>query len=201
VDAFTLRGFLTIAALAGVPVGAVALVGFLLAGADPPFSAAGGVVATVGPGATVAGGVHLAQLMHEMRNLTLAAEDLLAGEEVMLESEGSMVHYRRGRQGGIFDSVGGRLVLTNRRLVFLAHRGQPYHYRLSLPLGEIAHLEVWPDAGIRQGELLVEMKDGQRQLFTFGFVRAVEPEIWAGSIADYREQAYLSQDGPANQGE
>src|SRR5262245_13630700 len=126
-DALSLRGFLLIAALAGL-VSAAAIGACCLAGGLGPGEAAAFAAAGLPVGLMFGGCCYLVQLAREMRALHLRAEDLLPGEVVERETPHSVVHYRTGRPGRFWETVGGKLVLTSRRLVFLAHRGQPWQY-------------------------------------------------------------------------
>jgi hypothetical protein len=189
VDALSLRGFLTIAALAALPTG-VAIGGYCaVTGVLGPGEAALVVLGSVVGGFLVAGVVYLVQLARELRTLHLPPEELLDSEAVVMQTPGSIVHYRTGRMSRVWDAVGGKLVLTNRRLFFLAHRGQPWRYRVVVPLGEVAAVASSLEAGTFPGLLQVTTTQGKEETFTFGAVRELEADRWAAAILQARYRA------------
>src|SRR5262249_28360136 len=90
-------------------------------------------------GFIVAACINLVQLSGEVRSLTLPAAIALPSEAVVMEVMG--VHYRTGRPWRFWEAVGGKIIVTNLRLVFIAHRGQPWRYTLLIPLEEVATAE------------------------------------------------------------
>jgi hypothetical protein len=181
-DALTKKGFLTIALLAALLAG-LAIGGFCSAtrGLGLPELAAT-LTGAVFLGFTVAGVWYLVQLSQELKSLHLPAGELAPGEEVLRETPGSITHRPSGQPRSWTGPIGGRLVLTSRRLVFLAHRGQPQHYRLDLPLQAITEArpaEVLPSL---PGGLQVVRQDGRQELFLFGIARVPEVEQWVKAI-------------------
>jgi hypothetical protein len=183
-DPLTLRGFALIAALAA-PFGAAAWFtvgseGNTTAGELAVISCCGGLAV----GFLAAGTCYLVAHARQARSVRLSEAELRLGEVVLLESGGSMVHYRTGRPHLPWEAVGGRLVLTNQRLVFLCFRGQPTRSALSIPLGEIQAVRPCPvqtAIGPVPGGLRVAAAGGE-QLFGFGAVFAGEAARWSDVI-------------------
>jgi hypothetical protein len=192
VNALSLKGFLAIAAVAAVVCAAAAGVACALADRLDVEAGAAILAGGVALGLMTAGVVYLVQLTAEVRRLDLDPDELLPGESLLMQTAGPMVHYRTGRPRRPLDGVGGKLFLTTHRVIFLAHRGQPWHYRLDIPLEEIeeaAPCKVWP--GVRGG-LQVSVAGGRREVFTFGAVRAAEADEWGEAIR-------LAVDGAASE--
>lgn len=133
---------------------------------------------------------YLVLLAREIQQLHLPVEKLEEGEEVLLETLHSMVHYRTGRPSRFWEAVGGKLYLTNQRLVFLAHRGQPWHYELSLALDAIVQAETCLILDHIPGGLRVLTAAGEEELFTFGAVHELEADRFAAGILLARYRAY-----------
>jgi hypothetical protein len=186
-DALSLKGFLLIAGSIGVVAGVVigtcrALLG-PVALYEFALISAGGVVI----GLMVAGVCYLVQVIKDIQTLHLPAEELAPSETVLMQTPHSIVHYRTWGSFRFWEAVGGKLVLTSHRLVFIAHRGQPWCYRLALPLEEVARAEG-EEAGDIPGTLRVITLGGKKEVFTFGVVRELDAGRWAAAIlrARYR---------------
>ena len=105
------------------------------------------------------------------------------------QTPGAIVHYRTGQPRRALDAVGGKLFLTSHRLVFLAHRGQPFHYRLDLPLQEVADVAACETVLGLRGGLRVSTAGGKEELFTFGAAREAEAHRWREAILRARDEA------------
>lgn len=184
-DPLTLRGFALIAAIAA-PLGAAATwfaVGAdseVTAGEQAAFAAIGGLFV----GFCAAGVCYLVAHARNARSVRLSEAELRFGEAVLLESAGSMVHYRTGQPHLPWDAIGGRLVLTNQRLVFLGFRGQPTRPCLEIPLGEIEGVrpcQIRTAIGPVPGGLRVRLSE-RDELFGFGAVFAGEATRWSEAI-------------------
>jgi hypothetical protein len=185
----TLKGFLTIAALAAL----LAFAGIVIAFASQGWLLAGVVLGAVAGhviGLLVAGVFYLVAVTRNIARLRVPPKELGPGEVVVLEMAGTLVHFRSGRPVRSWEGVGGKVVLTSRRLVFLAHRGQPWHYRVELPLGEIAAAEAVPVLNGLPGGLRVVTTAGKRERFMFGVHRDLDAEQWAAAILLARYRAY-----------
>ena len=131
-NALTIKGFVRIAAVASlVSAFGLSWCSVLELKRDPWWGAPICFTSIV-IGLLVAGCFYLAQVAKEMRSLHLDSEDMLPEEEVSMEC--FCCHFRTGRAPKFWEAVGGKLLLTSHRLAFPAHRGQPWHYRLFLPL-------------------------------------------------------------------
>ena len=85
--------------------------------------------------------------------------------------EGPANHFRR------FEGVGGRLFLTDQRLVFKSHGLNIQRHELSLPLDEIVDAQPSMTAWVIRNGLLVTTKGGRRERFV------VEGrDEWAASV-------------------
>jgi hypothetical protein len=197
VDPLTVRGFVVITALAA-PVGAAGA--YFALGYEgkvtPVEQVAVASVAGVVLGLMVAGVCYLVAHGRNMKTVRLSEAELHLGEAVLLQTARSLVRYRTGRPHLPLDAVGGRLVLTNQRVVFLGFRGQPGTALVSLPLNEVTAVEpcmLRTAIGEVPGGLRV-VREGGEELFGFGAVFADDALRWADAITDAREQAAL---GPA----
>jgi len=194
-DALSFKGFLVITAVAAACCAAVAALFCALMGQFIAPVMAGVTAGSMAMGLMVAGVAYLVQLAVEIRRLDFPADDLCDGEVVKLQSQGSMVHYRTGNPRRTFDAVGGKLFLTTHRLRFVAHRGQPWRYRLDVPLKDIE--DAAPCGVMRglRGGLEVTIAGGRRELFTFGAARAHEADQWSETIHQARDK-HVAGGGP-----
>ncbi len=181
-DALTIRGFLSIALLVEV---ICVFVGVGNLGSRFFFDQ-GWLIPTTLLSFIVALSCHGLQLVLHFRRLHLTAEHLLPSESVLLETSYAVIHYRTGRLWSVWGHVGGKLVLTSHRLVFLAHRGQPWWYRLALPLEEIERAESSESFSALPGYLRVTTMAGKQELFAFGPIREIETDRWAAAILQAR---------------
>ena len=186
-SALSLKGFFLIAVLAGLLFGAV-LSSAAVAGLIEPGLAVPLGIAIVPLSLMVAGLCYLVQLVREIRTLHLPAEELLSSEAVVMETPHSIVHFRTGRPSRLWEAVGGKLVLTSHRLVFLAHRWQPWCYRFALALDDVARTEASELLGGIPGGLRIITNSGTQELFTFGAVRELDADFWAAAILRTRYQ-------------
>lgn len=123
----------------------------------------------------------------EIQTLCFPAEQLRESEQVLRHSPGSLVHYASGGPFRPWSEAGGRLFLTNQRVVFVTFRMQLQYYRLSFELGDI--LKVEAGEGLRPGEPLLTTGQGQDR-FTFGAFRYLEAEEWAAAVLLARYRAH-----------
>jgi hypothetical protein len=179
-DALTLRGFLLIAAAVTL-VFETALGVYVLVDELEPLQILVFSLGGVTLGLVVAGCCYLVQVTKDIRNLHLPPCEVLPSEAVVKESR-PLVHYRTGRPHRFWEAVGGKFVLTTRRLVFITHRGQPWCYKLSIPLDEITYVDDDTILGVAPGALRVNRADGKKELFTFGAVRKPEADEWVVAI-------------------
>jgi hypothetical protein len=101
--------------------------------------------------------------------------DLADGESMV--KEGFANHFKG------FESVGGRLLLTTRRLVFKPHKLNVQRQQDSYPLEEIATVEPRNTWWVVPNGLLVTMRDGHSEKFVvYGRRR------WVAEINQAREQ-------------
>jgi hypothetical protein len=116
-------------------------------------------------------------------------ENELESDEILWGKNGqSMVHYKTGNAYKFWEAVGGKLYLTNKRLEFRAHGGQPWVYRLTIPLQEIRKATPVYILAIVPGALRIERIDGTTELFTFGATFDVSLE-WANAIIAFRDDS------------
>ena len=134
----------------------------------------------------VAGVCCMVQVAKDIRTLHLPAKELAPSEAVLMETPHCIVHYRTGRPLRFWDAVGGKLVMTSHRLVFIAHHGQPWCYRIVLPLEEIARAEGTDEMRGFPGMLRVITVAGKRELFAFGAIRELDANRWAAAILHAR---------------
>ena len=90
--------------------------------------------------------------------------DTEADENTLLESLAS--HYK-----GI-EAVGGKLFLTNKKLIFKSHNFNVQNHELSINLNEIVKTDRYKNIGINNG-LAIECKNGRTEKFV-----VEEPEKW-----------------------
>jgi hypothetical protein len=190
-NALTLRGFLTITGLAALLLGLGFFIGLhCWTDLDLEESLLAAVALGVLGAFLVAGTCYVLQLTLELHRMRLPADELEPFEALTLDMKGTLVHFRTGRSWRFWDAVGGKLFLTDRRLLFLAHRGQYWHYRLSIPLGQIANAEPAAVFGGIPGALRITLVDSKQELFTFGAVRGLEADRWAAAILLARYRAH-----------
>jgi hypothetical protein len=182
-DDFSYRRFVRVAQIGSVLVGVV-----LGLSVGPGGGAAEMMVRAIAGGVfglLVAGCLYLFLVAKDLRNLDIPREELHEAEVVLRETPGSMVHYRSGSPLRFWEATGGRLFLTSQAVEFRAHRGQPWVYRLTIPLGEIAHAAPCRILRLFPGGLRIERADGSFELFSFG--RFDRNRDWAEEIMDARE--------------
>lgn len=131
-----------------------------------------------------------------LANLRIPDAELNESEVVLLKSVGSMIHFKWGRPLRFWEGVGGRLFLTNEVLEFRAHRGQPWVYRLTIPLGEIVRVTPCKILSMFPGGLRVERRDGGFELFTFGALRCDNNSVsWASAIMAVQAASAFADEG------
>jgi hypothetical protein len=136
---------------------------------------------------------YLVQVTRDMRRLRLSPEEMSPSECVIMEASCGHFHARPGATHvGPLNSVGGRLILTTHRLVFLAHRGQPWHYKLFVPLEDVAKASMCDLFGVISGGLRVNRIDGDAELFNFGAMQDLNADRWAAAIL--RARYHLNPD-------
>lgn len=179
-DALSLKGFLGIAAL----VSGVCGVGVAVTALAVPLQLKELVILVIGSvvlGPVVAGVIYIIQFSYDLHYSGLPAGELSADEE-LVEPPSRTMHFATGNPKRLFTAIGGKLFLTNRRLLFRTHRGQQRYYLLVLRLADIrdvAECQVGP--GI-PGGLRVVLSDGREEFFNFGIWYAVEAKRWVGVI-------------------
>jgi hypothetical protein len=182
VSPLTLRGFLTITALAAV-VCAIAISSYLaLTGALTGESAAFTAIGSLFLGFMLAGCCYMVRLKRELQLLDLPRNRLQPNERMIRKSVGCMVHYKGGNPSRTWEGVGGKLFLTSQRLVFLAHRGQPWHYQLYLPLADILTVEPCDAGPGVPGGLAVLLAGGRREVFSWGALRFEDADEWTDDV-------------------
>ena len=188
VNALTIKGFVRIATVASLISGIGLTSCWALHVKRDPRWAAPICFGSVEIGLLVAGCFYLVQVVKDMRSLNLDGEDMLPEEEVIAEC--FCLHSRTGRPLKFWEGIGGKLILTNRRLAFLAHRGQPWHYRLSIPLEQIAKAEACALLGVIPGGMRVTTVGGEQELFSFGTMHEeLEAERCVAAILQARYRA------------
>lgn len=123
----------------------------------------------------IASVVYLVLITKDLAQLSLP--DRQPGEVVRKWTQGSSVHYMTGRRLRFWEATGGRLFLTNRRLVFCAHEGQPWVYVLRIPLDHVARVERF---NLCANGLIIETKEGRRELFNLGLMNS--NRVWTEEI-------------------
>src|SRR4051812_11880766 len=76
-------------------------------------------------GFIIAGLLYLVFVGKSLHSLQIEEDEADFAEVVLRESRGSVAHFRLGQPWRFWGSVGGKLFLTNSRLIFKAHKGQP----------------------------------------------------------------------------
>lgn len=182
-DSLSWKRFLSVVHIASTVLGAaIALVcGPAANASDTLLRALGGALF----GFWVSSCVYLFDLRKEFGRLDIPAEELNQSEIILLKSVRGMVHFRSGRPLRFWEGVGGKLFLTNQVLEFRAHRGQPWVYRVTISLSDIAGVRPCKILGCFPGGLRVDLVDGRFELFTFG-IYGTSP-AWAATIRAVRE--------------
>ena len=75
------------------------------------------------------------------------------------------------------EGVGGKLVLTDRRLIFKSHKVNIQVHQFSVPLNDIQSAEAGKTVGFLKNVLMVYLKDGSRNKFI-----VFEPDEWVSAI-------------------
>jgi hypothetical protein len=188
VNALTIKGFVRIAIVASLVSGAGITWCSVTELKRDPWWAAPICFGSIEIGLLVAACFYLVQLAKHMRRLHLDSQGMLPEEVVRMEC--FCCHFRTGRAPKFWEAVGGKLLLTSHRLAFLAHRGQPWHYRLFLPLEQIAKADSCPLIWGIQGCMRVTTLAGKQELFNFGAIHEeLEAERWAAAILQARYRA------------
>lgn len=130
-------------------------------------------------GFVITGGWTFELLVTAMARVQLEAAELMEGETVVRWSSGT--HQPRRT----IHAIGGKLFLTNRRLVFKTHAGQGHGYRLSIPLASIFAAGVYPLDTLGLYGLRVERTDHSFEVFNLGI--QVNVEVWADAITTARD--------------
>lgn len=130
--------------------------------------------------------VYVRGVTSSLQNLDITPDELAANEVLWAKTSGSMVHFKSGTALKFWEGVGGKLFLTSHVLEFQAHAGQPWVYRIIIPLSEIRRARPVRILGLFPGALRVEREDGSFELFNFGapFDRSRE---WAEAIMEFRD--------------
>lgn len=169
--------------------------GYVLLRGGPRLGEELGIVVLVGTFAgLLSAGIHYLVLHAlEIRNLRFPADELRDGEQVLRQSPGSIAHYSGGSSLRTWEAVGGRLFLTDQRVVFVTFRMQLRCYRLATDLSDVRKVEA--GAGLKPGELRLTTAQ-TRELFTFGVFRHLEAEEWAAAILLARYRAHPDREWP-----
>jgi hypothetical protein len=125
-----------------------------------------------------------------MRELELPNEEL-GDEEVVWAKTTHIVHYRTGNIHKFWETVGGKLFLTNHAVEFRANSAEFWVYRIVIPLREV-HQAMPCNIGVFPAGLRIERKDGTFELFTFGAMYDVSRE-WADAIMAFRADLLLAE--------
>jgi hypothetical protein len=134
-----------------------------------------------------AGGItYLVYYQRSMNKLDLHGDELDDKEVVWAKTAQSMVHYKSGNQFKFWETVGGKLFLTDQVLEFRANPAEFFVYRLIIPLKQVARATPVRLFGIIPGALRIERHDGSFELFTFGAAFDLSVE-WANAIMDFRD--------------
>lgn len=177
---FSLRRFMHVAHIGSVVAGV--LIGLFAGPAAGPAEMAIRGVGGGLCGLLASGCLYLYLYSKDLAALQIPDEELNESEVVLLKSAGSMVHYKSGRPLRFWESVGGRIFLTNEVVEFRAHQGQPWVYRLTIPLGDIADATPCKILGVIPGGLRIERGDGSFELFALGYGKDNNSERWASAI-------------------
>jgi hypothetical protein len=197
VNPLTLKGFLRITLIVCVLVWLVG--GLILAAAKSlTFEACFSVgVGGAMIGWMVPGSIYVILVAREICKLEFPSGELRPAEEVLmvLPGRGALMRYFWPIPFRI--AVGGKLFLTNQRILFAPHRGQPGSQPLSVELEEIANAEPFSYMGFISGALRVITRSGHEEQFTFGFVQG-EPfaSDWAEMILWTRDRTHLDPTSP-----
>ena len=140
-------------------------------------------------GFVVAGLYYLVVVVPAVIRLRFPVEEFREGEEILLPAV-AVVHFKTGRPHRFWEGVGGKLFLTNQRVVFLAHPGNIWHYRLFIELEQIARAEDFLLFGGLRGAVRLVLTDGKEELFNFGPVRDLTAERWAAAVLLVRYGAH-----------
>ncbi|MGZ5662843.1 MAG: hypothetical protein ACXWG6_15860 [Usitatibacter sp.] len=99
-----------------------------------------------------------------MASPRLALDAVAAG----FSADETVVHHGPANHFKGIEAVGGKLFLTNQRLVFRSHRFNVQAHEESYPLDEIVSTEPARTLGIVPNGLLLQMRDGRRERFVVG---------------------------------
>jgi len=139
------------------------------------------------------GGTYLVVYFARMRQLDIRADELGADEVVWAKTSGSVAHYRSGATWKFWETVGGRLFLTNQVLEFRANPVEPWTYTIAIPLDQIRLAAPYNIFGFINGGLRIERLDGTFELFTFGAAFDLSQE-WAHAIKKFRADLREAED-------
>lgn len=141
------------------------------------------------------GGTYLYLYARQQRELDLPSGELGDDEVVWAKSTGSVVHFRSGKPWKFWETVGGRLFLTNEVLEFRANPLEVRPYRILIALREVRWAKPVALFGIVKGALRIERMDGTHELFTFGAAFDVSRE-WASAIENFRDDLPYEDEPP-----
>jgi hypothetical protein len=122
-------------------------------------------------------GLTLAAIIRIQENRAIGNPPVLAYEELLRDGRASHTKGHRGQSG--------RLYLTNKQILFEAFPPNKPAYRVSIPIHEVAGLNLRRRFGVFPIFLDVLFKDGKRETFVTDDVRD-----WIGEISQVR-QTYL----------
>ena len=134
------------------------------------------VIATIIGG--VIGGFCFALLMKYKANRLYKKTiiEITNGEKLI--KEGGANHFK-GRE-----AVGGKLVLTDRRLIFKSHRLNIQNHQLHFPINKIVQVQTNKILNIFNTGLLLQMENNEIHKFVVD-----EPSAWVTSITEQRNLA------------
>ena len=141
--------FLKLAVMAGVPFGLALGLIFALTIAEPVAGFVAGLFSGLLFGLLIAAFAQWQKSQFTSQNLVLEGETLI--------KQGAANHFRG------LESVGGWLVLTDKRLLFRSHRFNVQSHELSIPLAEIVSAETCATAWIIPNGLRVTTANGPQR--------------------------------------
>lgn len=97
-------------------------------------------------------------------------------EDEQILKEGSANHLK-GKEG-----VGGKLVLTNKRLIFKSHQLNIQNHRQTIDLEQIAGVQATKSLKILENGLLLDLASNVRHKFIVD-----EPKDWVAAISNQRK--------------
>src|SRR5690606_6756058 len=100
------------------------------------------------------------------------------GPKIELDNDELMVLQSFGTHLKGIEAVGGKLVLTDKRLVFKSHRLNIQPHELSIPLTDIESVFSYKKLGLLNNGLAVTTSNGVVEKFTVD-----EPSAWTEKLA------------------